>query len=274
MNISFIQPRPELRPFIRSFWLFESPDGMPAADPSIAAPNGCPKLIVPCENSLESFADGRHQVSYEHGVYFVGNRDTSTVIHSAPRETRFIAIEFCPHGAFPVFGVPMHETVNGLYDSGTVFGKWGRSIRETICNLEDINQKVDFLQDELIRSRNANSIESGLVAYCVGKLELSHGQIPIWKLEQHTGYTARHINHLFRQHVGFSPKVLARVVRFQHFYRQWAQGVTYKALKESLNDHYFDQAHFSREFKRMIGYSPRKFTREVSNEFGRRLAAE
>jgi YesN/AraC family two-component response regulator len=50
--------------------------------------------------------------------------------------------------------------------------------------------------------------------------------------------------------------------------------LSYEVLKEELNDYYFDQAHFSKEFKRMTGYSPRRFTLEVSNEFGRRLAAE
>jgi hypothetical protein len=45
----------------------------------------------------------------------------------------------------------------------------------------------------------------------------------------------------------------------------------YEALKEELHDYYYDQAHFTKEFKKMTGYSPGKFTREVTNEFGRRL---
>jgi len=32
------------------------------------------------------------------------------------------------------------------------------------------------------------------------------------------------------------------------------------------------RSHFTKEFKKMTGYSPRKFTDEVSNEFGRRLS--
>jgi hypothetical protein len=51
LKISFIKPRPELAPFVESFWVFESPSGFPATDASIAAPNGCAKLIIPYENS-------------------------------------------------------------------------------------------------------------------------------------------------------------------------------------------------------------------------------
>lgn len=274
MNISFVEPLHELRPYIKFLWVFESATGMPASEQSMAAPNGCPKLIIPCENSLESVADGRFQVSREHGLYFVGNRDTSTFIRSSQRQTRFIVIEFHPHGAFPLFGVPMHETRNGLFDSEAVFGKWGRDVRETLGNIENVGHKLDFMQDELAKLLNTNQLDNGLVTFCVRTLELSHGRVSIKELERRTGFTLRHLDQLFRQHVGVSPKTLAGIFRFQNFYTKWAQGLSYEALKDELHDYYFDQAHFTREFKRITGYSPRRFTREVSNEFGRRLASQ
>lgn len=122
MRLSFVQPRPELQPYIESFWVFESAVGMPSTDMSMAAPNGCPKLIIPYENSLVSIANGRTQVSHEEGLYFVGNRDTSTLIRSSMRRTGFIGIEFRPHGAFPFFGIAMQETANGLFDAEVLFG--------------------------------------------------------------------------------------------------------------------------------------------------------
>jgi hypothetical protein len=70
MQLSFVQPRPELQPHIESLWVFESAVGMAPTDTSMAAPNGCPKLIIPYENSLVSIANGRTQVSHEEGLYF------------------------------------------------------------------------------------------------------------------------------------------------------------------------------------------------------------
>jgi hypothetical protein len=40
-------------------------------------------------------------------MYFVGNRNSGTPIWSSAQKTGFIAIGFRPHGAFPIFGVPM-----------------------------------------------------------------------------------------------------------------------------------------------------------------------
>ncbi len=118
MDLSFIQPRQELRPYIKSFWVCESAVGLPETDRSLAAPNGCPKLIVPCENSLESLANGRLQVSHEQGLYFVGNRDSSTLIRSSSRRTVFIGIEFAPHGAFCVRRRPRSAHVYSMSFSG------------------------------------------------------------------------------------------------------------------------------------------------------------
>lgn len=271
MRISFVQPRPELRPYIESFWVFESHSGMPSADTSMAAPNGCPKLIIPYENSLVSIANGRTRVSHEGGLYFVGNRDTQTLIHSAARKTGFVAIEFSPHGAFPFFGIPMDEAANGLFDSVELFGKWGSEVRERLRSMKEVDRKVNFVQDELVRLLRQNPQHDAIVEFCVEALRLSGGRVAVRELERRTGYSRRYLDILFSKHVGLAPKVLAGIFRFQTFYKKWALGAPFDSLKEELYDYYYDQPHFIKEFKKMTGYAPQKFTLEVSNEFGRRL---
>jgi hypothetical protein len=64
----------------------------------------------------------------------------------------------------------------------------------------------------------------------------------------------------------------AGIFRFQRFYRKWAEQRPFGELKDKLYDYYYDQAHFTKEFKRMTNFSPEHFTVEVFNEFGRRLS--
>jgi AraC-like DNA-binding protein len=131
---------------------------------------------------------------------------------------------------------------------------------------------VNFIQDELARLSGRDHRSNGIVEFCVRILKLTHGRIPIRELERETGYTRRYLHLLFKQHVGLSPKALAGIFRFQKFYQKWARGLSYDIPKNELYEHYYDQAHFSKEFKRMTGYSPREFMIDVSNEFGRRIA--
>ena len=273
MRLSFVKPRLELQPYIESFWVFESATGIALTDRNLAVPNGCPKLIIPYENSLSGISEDRAGVSREHGLYFVGNRIKATLIHSSARKTGFIGIEFSPHAAFPLFGIPMHETVEEkIFDSEVLFGRWGRQTRETLCNMEKPEQKVNFIQDELVKLSRRSQRSNGVIEFCVNALKLAHGRIPIKELERKTGYSRRYLDLLFRQQVGLPPKVLAGIFRFQMLYRKWAQGLSYNLLRERLYDYYYDQAHFSKEFRRMTGYSPREFMTGVSNGFGRRLS--
>jgi len=46
----------------------------------------------------------------------------------------------------------MHETVDEkIFDSEVLFGRWGRETREALCDLEEVDQKVTFIQDELVK---------------------------------------------------------------------------------------------------------------------------
>lgn len=271
MKVTFIQPRLELRSHVESFWVFESPTGMPISEASIAAPNGCTKLIIPYKNTLISMAEGRTRVNPEHGVYFVGNRDSSAVVSTSPQETAFIVVEFTFHGAYPLFKVPMNETANGVFNAGTVFGKWGEETQQVLADSVSTQQRVQAVQRQLARLLREDSRPNNIVDFCLRALKASDGCMAIQDLERQTGYSRRYLNLLFEMHVGAAPKSIARILRFQRIYRKWARGLTYESLKRESEDIYYDQAHFTKEFKQMTGYSPQRFSRDIANEFGRRI---
>jgi AraC-like DNA-binding protein len=270
MKLSFIRPKAELQPYVESLWIFESALGMPPEHQSLAAPNGCPKLIFLYESSLTSMVHGRTQVCPE-SLYFVGARDCPVVLSSSPKKVAFIGIEFYSQGAYPCFGIPMSETANRLFDAETLFGRWGRQTAKRLLNLDTVEQKVARLQAELIDFLQKHQDHNRLVDFCVNTLKSTDGRLRMKELQRQTGYTRRYLELLFHRHVGFPPKVLAGIFRFQKFYRKWAHGESYDEFKTALYHDYYDEAHFCKEFKRMTGYPPRQFTREVTNEFGRRL---
>lgn len=273
INLTFVEPIDELKPFIQSIWVFESSVGMPLSDSSLAAPNGCSKIIINYENTIHSTAEGRINKSREHSLYFAGTRDVSVQISTPPGKTGFIGIEFYPHGAYPIFGIPMVETANSLLPAEAIFsdGRDGRTINEALANLKSVSEKINFIQNQLVKLLRRRQLQNSVIEFCVGSLKSTNGLITISELECKTGYTGRYIELLFKNHVGFSPKVLAGIFRFQKFYKKWAHGVHYNEFKDELYNYYYDQAHFTKEFKKMTGFAPRHFIENVSNEFGRRL---
>jgi AraC-like DNA-binding protein len=271
MKISFIEPRIELKPFIKSMWIFESPVGMPLSAAGLAAPSGSPKIIINYENTITTIVKGQARENKEHGFYFVGQRDIPVQIATPSSKTGFIGIEFSPFGAYPILGIPMIETTNRLTTIDELLGKWGRTLTEILHDNKTPKDKVDFIQNRLVELRRKRQIRNPLIEYCVNALKTTDGLISISELERKTGYSRRYFEILFKEHVGLTPKVLAGIFRFQKFYRKWATGQSYEEIKDELYNYYYDQAHFTKEFKRMTGFSPLHFANNVSNEFGRQL---
>jgi AraC-like DNA-binding protein len=273
LQIRFIKPRAELTACIERLWVLESAAGLPAGRTNIVPPNGCAKLIIPVTNAIDSTSSKGKGRSRPGELYFVGNQDSPTVLETSRASTQFITIEFKPNGAFPVFGVPMHELANTLCAADTAFAGWGAEARRLVRDAAGVESKVAAVQAQLVRALASGAPGNALVSYCVETLQHSSGLLPIADLARHTGYTSRYLEILFKQHVGISPKALAGIFRFQRFHHLWTRGTPYEALRTELDSFYYDQAHFTREFKRLTGFPPRRYMQQINSEFCRRIAS-
>jgi AraC-like DNA-binding protein len=74
-------------------------------------------------------------------------------------------------------------------------------------------------------------------------------------------YSKRTLQRLFRQYVGVSPKWIIQRYRLHEGAEQMASGQAenWPALAVDLG--YFDQAHFIRDFKAIVGQSPAEYAR-------------
>ncbi|MCK6602759.1 MAG: helix-turn-helix domain-containing protein [Bacteroidetes bacterium] len=69
----------------------------------------------------------------------------------------------------------------------------------------------------------------------------------------------RHLERVFRQRVGVSPKWVINRYRMHEILALLDEKKEVNWTQFALELGYFDQAHFSREFKKMTGYSPGKY---------------
>ena len=98
-----------------------------------------------------------------------------------------------------------------------------------------------------------------IVGYMLKEMHAVHGEVRIQDLEHKTGYSARHLNNIFKKHVGTTPKFYTRVMRFQHIFDVMTRSgclADYSDLAEEAG--YYDQAHFINEFKDFALSTPKK----------------
>src|SRR5262249_13491950 len=145
----FLQPQAELRPYVRSIWVVESQSGLPARD-QLVVPTGCPRLILPFQNSLTRMTDGATQAVNERGAYFSGITDRWVRVRSSARPTGIIGVDFHSEGAHAIFGMSMNGTAHRLLHLEDVFGRRGQLDLEPRVHCRSALKNVALLQRKLL----------------------------------------------------------------------------------------------------------------------------
>jgi methylphosphotriester-DNA--protein-cysteine methyltransferase len=66
----------------------------------------------------------------------------------------------------------------------------------------------------------------------------------------------------FREHVGLPPKVVARILRFEHLVARLDDAGSASWSARALDGGFFDQSHLIRDFAEFAGCSPGAYLRE------------
>jgi AraC-like DNA-binding protein len=90
-------------------------------------------------------------------------------------------------------------------------------------------------------------------------LEETGGNTRVGALAAALGCSRKHLLVQFREHVGLSPKAVARLLRFNRALGLVERGLGGAQIARRCG--YSDQAHFVKEFRRFSGSTPAAFSR-------------
>lgn len=96
---------------------------------------------------------------------------------------------------------------------------------------------------------NDNLLE--VIAYLNSHLDLS-----IKQLSEMFNYTPKALERAFNKRIGMPAKKFASIMRFFKTHKAMSKEGLSHLIKISLDSGYYDQAHFNREYKKLVGYNP------------------
>lgn len=270
MSIYFrhIQPVSPLKNYIEKMWIFQTDARMPEEEMKLVVPNGNLKLTLSFKNDVVASVCGKNYFSREHEITLTGLIDVPVIldtVHNSQAET--IGIEFSPQGVYRFFHFNLKEIRNQIHSFDDLIGSEGRHLRQMINNSVTVQQKVDVLQNYLLKKLSVKP-EDKIFEYCVEKVKASMGKITIKELEKKTGYSSRWLNMKFNEKLGVSPKNLSSIIRFNNYYQQYIQGHDKSMIRNDLCQLFYDQSHLIKDFRRFTGLPPGKLENQV-NEFSK-----
>jgi AraC-like DNA-binding protein len=177
-----------------------------------------------------------------------------------------LQVNFTPVGARLVFGVPLAELTNRCVGVAEVFGADGPRLVDALG--EAAGWPARFaLVDQFLTERLARAPAlPPWVRWVWRRIDEAGGAVEVGALARELGYSRKHVMTQVREHLGLSPKLLARVHRFDRVLRALQAGG--RAIEAAYDAGYFDQAHLIRDFRQFAGAPPGDFLRRALPDGG------
>lgn len=249
-------PSPPLHLFIEHFYYCEG--YLPPFTRQKVLPDGAIELFIDLTDEPKKLYTDESCTSFkEYSKSWIAGERTKYIVVQAG-SLKMAGIRFRPGGTAPFFSFPASAINDEVLGLDLVWGSGIHSLRGQLA--EASSPEELFLCFEQFMARKASSLEpQSLVGYALHQLQQSPEYWDIKSLSGKIGISNKHLITLFSRYVGLSPKMFARICKFQKVLRlietqgkvEWAP-VAYECG-------YADQAHFIKEFRAFSGLNPTNY---------------
>lgn len=172
----------------------------------------------------------------------------------------YISVRF-HSGAFRHFSsIPHKYIVNSFLSIEDIWQKEGRNLLSKLSNLSLIEQKIQcielFLLNQLSKHQSTLSIKWD---NSIKTLYQNFNSVTLHHLANHCNLSFRQFERVFKQQFGINPKEFQRITRLQKTVKQVLLSKNTHYLSSALDNGYFDQSHFIRDFQAFTNMKPSQY---------------
>ncbi|MFF2013908.1 helix-turn-helix domain-containing protein [Streptomyces sp. NPDC058195] len=189
---------------------------------------------------------------------FVAGSHSGALVYDHDDALTGIGVFLAPWVAYTLFGIPMDGLANTVVPAFEVLGPRVDTLVRELREAPDRQARFRHFDGVLARWMSEGPAHAEPVEQVWWRLARSRGDTPMPGLAREVGWCQRQLERRFREQVGLSPKVVARIMRLQYTVRLLLEG--WLVCDAAAEAGYHDQSHLSREFRKMTGLSPRRFT--------------
>ena len=190
--------------------------------------------------------------------FFAGLHDTYAITETSGAQ-RGVQVDLTPVGAHLLLRLPMHHLTHRVVSLEDLLDRAGTHLHEQLATASDHNRRFEAL-DAFFLARLDDALSPvPSITRALARLKATQGAVSINTLTDELNCSRRHLNRGFQEHVGVSPKLLARILRFNHAVELSATPRSWAEISQRAG--YYDQAHMIRDFQQFAGAAPTEFAR-------------
>jgi AraC-like DNA-binding protein len=245
------KPVPALAPFVDHLWCLND---APAHQLERVMPAGTLELVINLaedEFRIYDRDDPRRYTRFA-GAMVSGAYSRYFVIDTREHAS-ILGVHFKPGGAARVLGVPPGALADLHVELSQLWGTSARELRDRVCETCGCEPRFQLLEEALLhRLSSTREIRPAALA---GLEWLGLGR-RVGDVAQELALSRRRFITVFNEDVGLTPKLFARIARFQRALQGSQRSETPDWSRLALESGYFDQSHMIRDFVEFSGLSP------------------
>lgn len=170
-----------------------------------------------------------------------------------------LVVQFSPYGFSRFINMPLDELTNHIIEPGIIFREDVHDLYEQIGSVNSLNQRVALIETFLLQ-RYSPPLKSDIAIHSIAdQIHRDLHSINLKTIKEQTLLSNRQIERKFKAMIGVDMQSYIRISRFEHAKKLLLQNSSLRLTDVALEAGYYDQPHFSNDFKRISGVRPGKF---------------
>jgi len=261
MNYQTYKPHKDLAFLVKFYWTLEVPFD-PQNKKQKIVPDGCIEMTFNFGDKIKRYTSETDFILHPNAMV-MGQRTKSYYILPTGDVDTF-AICFYPIGFVNFVKTPLDELVDKETPIAALFGQAeANALEEQMIQAIDSLQRITIIEAFLLKKMNEKHTISHIVESTVDVLLKTNGTIPIHTILKDDLSKRRQLERHFKKQIGISPKQLGKVIRLQASLNLLLNKKSETLTDIAYENEYFDQNHFIKDFKELVGVTPKEF---VGNE--------
>lgn len=270
MQYSTYAPSELLSSYVKYYWTLED-----VRDSSLARerifPDGCMELIFHYGDPFSKYYN--ENATLKQPRSFIHGQLHSFMDVQANGKIGLFSIRFMPQGLHSFLKMSADDLTDHAVPVQEIWGNDGLLLEEKIMEAKSTRQRIQIVEDFLLRHLIVRRSGNDEINYCVRTILNSTELIAIEKLSSEVNMGRRHLERKFIDAVGLSPKLFARISRFQSVLNLIEKNKTSSLTTIAYATGFYDQSHFIKDFKEFTGLNPKHYFKE-DLEFAKYLSSQ
>ena len=245
---------PHLAGVVESIWHF---DGIMSYLRERTFPSGLLQLIVHLGGRYRVVQRGSVELCPE--MCLGGLQTGPLVVESPGARCRVMGVQLHPIGAYRLFGMPLGELAGqSNLDLQDVVGPAARELQDHCLGAGSAEEQVRYAAGWIAERLARSPAPDPAIAWTAAVIKRRRGAVSISELRDRMGLTKTRLATVFRDQVGVTPKLYARIHRFRRALELINQGSD-PLVDVALSAGYYDQPHLNAEFRELSGLAPGEY---------------